>query len=160
MVTVILKRRSCSLKMCGAAASTMSVLCQQKTGNASIQLTLQRDDGLTLITTMAVNVQDGELTGTSGHDLLDGGESDIAFVIDALDGNDVIDDGYGNDVIHGGDGNDVLTHNWQGNGGDVLYGDNAGNDTLDAGWELIRWWAEAATTCTSKAISVGSVITR
>jgi Ca2+-binding RTX toxin-like protein len=117
----------------GSGINYVAFVPTENTGNASIQLTLQRDDGLTLITTMAVNVQDGALTGTSGHDLLDGGESDIALVIDALDGNDVIRDGYGNDVIHGGDGNDVLTHNWQGNGDDVLYGD-AGNDTLDAGW--------------------------
>lgn len=102
-------------------------------GNARFQFTLQRDDGLTLVSSMTVNAQAGSLSGTNGNDIIDGAHAtDIELVINALAGDDLVRDGECNDVIHGGDGNDVLRYNWAVNGDDVYYGD-AGNDTLDAG---------------------------
>ncbi|HSC74691.1 MAG TPA: hypothetical protein VLB90_00455 [Pseudomonadales bacterium] len=108
-------------------------LPSENAGVANFQFTLQRDDGLTLISNMTVNVQADSLTGTAGNDTIDGGQTDNPLSIDALAGDDLVRDGYGDDTLHGGDGNDILTHNWQGNGDDVYYGD-AGDDTLDAGW--------------------------
>jgi Ca2+-binding RTX toxin-like protein len=93
--------------------NVVAFLPSEGAGDASFHYTLRRDDGLTLASTLAVNVQADSLTGT--------------------DGNDLMRDGYGNDVMHGGDGNDTLSHNWAGNGNDTYYGD-AGDDTLDAGW--------------------------
>ena len=119
----------------GSGINYVAFVPPTSTGSASIQLTLQRDDGLTLVTTMAVNFQNNvnSLTGGDGNDLLDGAESDTALVINGDDGNDVIRDGFGDDVVSGGDGNDLLTFGWGGNGNDTFFGD-AGNDTLDAGW--------------------------
>lgn len=101
--------------------------------NASFQFTLQRDDGLTLISNMMINVRTGSLDGTTGSDIIDGRQSHSALLIQAGAGDDLVRDGDGDDVVYGGEGNDVLDHNWAGNGDDIYYG-NAGNDKLDAGW--------------------------
>lgn len=105
-------------------------------GNASFSFTLQRDDGLIIESTMQVETQDNSdaLYGTDAADVLDGGQSTEALVIDAGAGNDRIFDGYGDDIVYGGDGDDVLTFgNWADNGNDVFDG-GSGDDVLDAGW--------------------------
>jgi Ca2+-binding RTX toxin-like protein len=117
----------------GSGINYVGFVPSNSAGNASFQFTLQRDDGLTFVSSMTVNVQAGSLSGTSGNDIIDGAHAtDIELVINALAGDDLVRDGECNDVIHGGDGNDVLTYNWAVNGDDVYSGD-AGNDTLDAG---------------------------
>ena len=76
------------------------------------------------------------VTGTSGDDVIDGG--DIDEQIDAQAGNDVVNAGGGNDIVFGGDGNDTIdggAGNDRVNGGDgnnVLFG-GEGNDTVTAG---------------------------
>jgi Ca2+-binding RTX toxin-like protein len=118
----------------GDGVNRIGFLPSVSAGSAAFKFTLQRDDGLTLVSNMNVTVQSGNvLSGTAGNDILDGGQSDLALQINAAAGDDLIRDGYGNDVLHGGDGNDSLSHNWVDNGNDVYYGD-AGNDILDAGW--------------------------
>lgn len=117
----------------GSGINYVGFVPSNSAGNASFQFTLQRDDGLTLVSSMTVNTQAGSLSGTNGNDIIDGAHAtDIELVINALAGDDLVRDGECNDVIHGGDGNDVLRYNWAVNGDDVYYGD-AGNDTLDAG---------------------------
>ncbi len=135
MVTATIQKNHLSLleNFWNSGINYVGFLPSENSGNASFQFTLQRDDGLTLVSSMTVNTQSNLLAATSGNDIIDGGQSDTALVINALAGDDLVRDGYGDDVLHGDDGNDVLTHNWQGNGNDSYYGD-AGNDVLDAGW--------------------------
>jgi Ca2+-binding RTX toxin-like protein len=105
-------------------------------GNASFSFTLQRDDGLTIASTMQVVTQEntGALNGTNTADVLDGGQSTLSLTINAADGNDRVFDGYGDDTVYGGNGDDTLTFgNWADNGNDVFDG-GAGDDVLDAGW--------------------------
>lgn len=105
-------------------------------GNASFSFTLQRDDGVQIASTMQVVVQEnsGSLVGTANADVLDGGQSATALIIEAAAGDDRVFDGYGDDTVYGDDGNDVLTFgNWADNGNDIFDG-GAGNDVLDAGW--------------------------
>jgi Ca2+-binding RTX toxin-like protein len=105
-------------------------------GNASFTYTLQRDDGLQIEASMQVLVQEntGSLVGTDKAEVLDGGQSATALIINAGGGDDRVFDGYGDDTVYGGDGNDRLTFgNWADNGNDIFDG-GAGNDVLDAGW--------------------------
>ncbi len=105
-------------------------------GNASFAFTLQCDDGVQIASTMQVAVQEntGDLIGTDSADVLDGGQSDTALIIEAAAGDDRVFDGCGDDTVRGGDGNDALTFgNWADNGNDIFDG-GAGNDVLDAGW--------------------------
>ena len=66
--------------------------------------------------------------GTSGDDILDGGElADHLYgeygndILNGLGGNDYLDGGWGDDILNGGDGNDHL------------YGGIGGADTMDGG---------------------------
>ncbi|HIJ83430.1 MAG TPA: hypothetical protein HPQ00_04400 [Magnetococcales bacterium] len=69
----------------------------------------------------------GNLTGTSGDDVIIG--ADTGVTLDGKAGDDVIHGGDGNDTLKGGDGNDILAG---GDGNDQLKGE-AGNDTLSGG---------------------------
>jgi Ca2+-binding RTX toxin-like protein len=117
----------------GSGVNYVGFLPSENEGNASFKFTLQRDDGLTIISNMIVNVQSDTLVGTVGSDIIDGGQSSSDLTIYAQEGDDLVRDGYGNDVLHGGVGKDTLTHNWAGNGNDIYYGDE-GDDTLNPGW--------------------------
>jgi Ca2+-binding RTX toxin-like protein len=117
----------------GTGTNYLVFLPPDNVSNASFQFILQRDDGLTLVSNMTINVRSGSLDDSSGNDIIDGGQSHTALLIQAGAGDDLMRDGDGNDVVYGGDGNDVLSHNWAGNGDDIYYG-GAGNDRLDAGW--------------------------
>jgi serralysin len=75
---------------------------------------------------IADDIDDVE-TGTTGNDLIDGGNGNDAIL--GLAGDDTLDGGNGNDVLDGGGGDDSLRG---GNGNDVLYG-SVGDDSLTAG---------------------------
>jgi serralysin len=70
---------------------------------------------------------DDVATGTTGNDVIDGGNGNDAIL--GLTGDDTLNGGNGNDVLDGGGGNDSLTG---GNGNDLLYG-SVGTDTLVGG---------------------------
>lgn len=70
---------------------------------------------------------DDVATGTTGNDVIDGGNGNDAIL--GLAGDDALNGGNGNDVLDGGGGNDSLTG---GNGNDVLYG-SVGMDSLTGG---------------------------
>jgi serralysin len=70
---------------------------------------------------------DDVATGTTGNDVIDGGNGNDAIL--GLTGDDTLNGGNGNDVFDGGGGNDSLTG---GNGNDLLYG-SVGTDTLVGG---------------------------
>ena len=71
--------------------------------------------------------------GTAGNDsLIASGNSDGAFVIHSLGGNDTVAGGSVADIIEGGDGSDLL---YGRAGTDTLVG-GAGNDLLDGGTDI------------------------
>jgi len=81
-------------------------------------------DSLTLI---SGTKEDDVLTGTSGTDILLGGNGED--VLSGGAGNDLLSGGNGEDTLDGGDGNDLLLG---GNGSDSLDGGD-GNDLLEGG---------------------------
>ena len=70
---------------------------------------------------------DDVATGTTGNDVIDGGNGNDAIL--GLAGDDTLNGGNGNDVLDGGGGDDSLTG---GNGDDLLYG-SVGTDSLVGG---------------------------
>ena len=70
---------------------------------------------------------DDVATGTTGNDVIDGGNGNDAIL--GLTGDDTLNGGNGNDVVDGGGGDDSLTG---GNGDDLLYG-SVGMDSLTGG---------------------------
>jgi hypothetical protein len=98
-------------------------------GTDSFTYTISDGNGGIDTATVLIFVGTADAEGTSGDDLLIGGNgSDIIF---GHAGNDVLDGGNGNgtDILFGGDGNDLLDG---GNREDQLYG-GSGNDTLKGG---------------------------
>lgn len=81
-------------------------------------------DSLTLI---SGTKEDDVLSGTSGTDILLGGNGED--VLSGGDGSDLLLGGNGSDTLDGGDGSDLLSG---GNGDDTLDGGN-GSDLLDGG---------------------------
>jgi len=79
------------------------------------------------LTLISGTKEDDVLSGTSGTDILLGGNGED--VLDGGAGNDLLSGGNGEDTLYGGDGNDLLSG---GNGSDSLDG-GAGNDLLDGG---------------------------
>ncbi|MEQ8366010.1 MAG: Hint domain-containing protein [Roseicyclus sp.] len=89
---------------------------------------------------------DGEVSGSDGDDLIDGGFSDLggddtsnaADSIHGFDGNDTIEGGGGADTIFGDGGNDVIDG---GGGADVIFGDTATDAPTVSGvfsWETAQ----------------------
>jgi len=80
--------------------------------------------------TMTLTIANSSLL-TADADILDlsSSTSDYGYILDALDGNDVITGGAKADTISGGAGDDTISGE---NARDIIYG-GAGNDTLDGG---------------------------
>jgi len=95
-------------------------------GNIGILVTATDSGGLHVgdVFTIAVNVQNLTLTGTSGANTLIGGAGNDS--LNGLGGNDTLIGNAGNDTLNGGTGNDAM----QGGSGDDSYVVNSATDVV------------------------------
>jgi Ca2+-binding RTX toxin-like protein len=109
----------------GDEGAIFAALVQEESVDALTLQALKAEDdhGTIVLNGQIIQVEQANITGTSGNDSLNGTSSDDT--INGLAGNDTLSGNSGNDYIIGGEGNDSING---GAGDDYLSGDNDGSE--------------------------------